>query len=79
MDLLPYLILITVAFILYSEASVGNILFRTDSSGHIALNVGSLIHFMVHPLTNKTLWSLHTLDINYPFVILSALVIYYIM
>jgi len=77
MNLGTYLLLVTLGFIVYAECSVGNLLFRVDSSGRIALNLGSLINFMGHPFYNRALWSYRTLDINYPFVVFISVCLYY--
>ena len=71
-----FFLLITLTFIIYSEYSVTNILLRPNSKGTITLNFNSLFHFLINPLTNQTLWSLQTLDINYPFILLFSYLIY---
>ena len=78
MKFIVYLGWITLGFIIYAECSVGNILFRTNSKGNLSVNIGSLLNFMWHPLTHSTLWTFSTLDINYPFVILCASLVYYL-
>ena len=75
---LGFLVIITILFIIYSEYSVGNILFRPDSKGKISMNLYSLFGFLMNPFYKRDLWNLNTLDINYAFVILYSLFIYYI-
>ena len=74
-----YFLIITIIFIIYSEISVTNILFRPNSSGFNSLNLNSLFYFMVDPLISKTLWTFRTLDINYPFVMIFSSFIYFLV
>ena len=76
MKIIYLLALITILFIIYSEYSVGSILFRPDSTGKISMNFYSLLGFLTNPFYKTHLWSLKTLDINYAFVILFSLFIY---
>jgi hypothetical protein len=73
-----FITIITLLFVIYSEYSVGQILFRTDSVGNISMNFSSLLGFLINPFHKTHLWSLQTLDINYAFVIINALIIYFI-
>ena len=77
MELLNILLIVTLCFIIYSELTVGNLLFRTNSSGSKSLNIGSMINFMIHPLHNRFLWNIKALDINYPFILISTIGAYY--
>jgi len=67
---MKYFLLITIIFIIYSEYSIGNILFRQNSLGTISINILSLLHFLIHPLYNSFLWNIENLDINYPFILI---------
>ena len=73
MNLLKILGIVTIIFIIYVEYSVGGILIRYNSLGKKSFNFKSLLNFMIHPLHNRFLWNIKTLDINYPFIILSTI------
>ena len=77
MEIFYYIILVTCIFIVYTEITVGNILFRTNSLGTKSINIPSLLKFLIHPLHNSFLWNIKILDINYPFVLIVSLIIYY--
>ena len=78
MDLFYYLCFVTLAFIGYIEVSVGNILFRSNATGSIGINLSSLVNFLIHPLYNRTLWNVSVLDLNYIFVLGIAWTIYHV-
>ena len=59
----------TILFIIWAEYSVGSILFRPDQGGQIRIMPTSMLNFMMNPFHQNHLWSLDTLDINYPFFI----------
>ena len=71
-----YIIIITIAFIVYVEYSVGGILFRPNNLGKIVINIRSQLSYLIHPLYNRFLWNPKLLDVNYPFVILVFSFIY---
>ena len=78
MDLIVYIFIVTILFITWSEYSVTNILIRVNSKGKKTLNFNSLFGFLMNPFHKRTLWTNKTLDINYPFVLLYSLGIYYL-
>ena len=71
------LFIVTIFFIIYTEYSVGGILLRSNSKGIKIFNFKSLFNFLIHPLHNKFLWNIKTLDINYPFILGITTIIYY--
>ena len=79
MKYFTFILIITLIFIIYVEYIVGSILFRQNSMGNYIMNIPSLINFMIHPLKDKLLWNIQSLDINYPFVIIISILIYYII
>lgn len=76
--ILEFLVIITILFIIYSEYSVGSILFRPDSRGKISMNIYSLLGFLMNPFYKRDLWNWNTLDINYAFVLIYSSLVYYI-
>jgi hypothetical protein len=69
---------ITFLFVVWIEYSVTNIFIRPDGTGKYTLNLLSGLKFMIHPLHNRMLWNMKTLDINYPFVLLLGIISYYL-
>ena len=79
MNYFLYIFIVTIIFIVYIELTVGGILFRPNSLGHTSMNIQSLLgYFIIHPLTDKLLWNIHSLDINYPFVVIFFSLLYYL-
>ena len=78
MNYFLYILIITILFIIYVEITVGSILFRVNSSGYKSINLLSLFEFMIHPLTDKLLWNIRSLDMNYPFVFIIFSLLYYL-
>lgn len=79
MNLIIYISIVTISFIIWSEYSVTNILIRENSKGKKTFNLNSLFGFLMNPFYKKTLWTYQTLDINYAFILLYSLGIYYLV
>jgi len=79
MNLIIYISIVTILFIIWSEYSVTNILIRENSKGKKIFNLNSLFGFLMNPFYKKTLWTCETLDINYAFILLYSLGIYYLV
>ena len=75
-NLILFLVIITISFIIYSEYSVGQILLRPDSNGKISINFNSLFGYLMNPFYKRDLWSWNTLDINYAFILIYSCFIY---
>ena len=71
------LFILTIIFIYHVETSIGNILFRYNSSGQITINILSLLNFMIHPLKNTFLWNSQLIDVNYIFYIIVFTLLYF--
>ena len=77
-NLIFFLCIIPISFIIYSEYSVGQILLRPDSTGKISMNLNSLFGYLMNPFYKRDLWAWQTLDINYAFVLIYSFFIYFI-
>ena len=77
MNVLLYIIVITISFTIYIEYSVTGILFRPNSLGKSSFNFYSLFCYLTDPLYNSFLWNIQLLDINYIFVLGISLFLYY--
>jgi hypothetical protein len=77
MNMYLYIFLITLLFLLYVEYSVGNVFYRTNSDGNYSLHPLSILFYLIEPLYNRLLWNVRLLDINYIFVLIISLIIYY--
>ena len=78
MNIFLILLIVTIIFIIYCEYFVGQIFIRINSSGNKSINIGSMLNFMTYPLYNKFLWNIKSLDLNYPFIIICTIIIFYI-
>jgi hypothetical protein len=76
MNLLLYIIFITILFIIYVEYSVTGILFRPNSLGKLSMNLYSMISYLFNPLYNRFLWQPQLLDVNYIFVLGCSILLY---
>jgi len=79
MNLITYIFIVTILFIIWSEYSVTNILIRQNSKGNKTLNLSSLFGFLMNPFHKSTLWTNKTLDINYAFILMYSVGIYYLV
>jgi len=76
MNLVVYLIVVTILFVLWIEYSVGNVFYRISGDGTKQFNFLSLLNFMIHPFQNSFLWSWETMDLNYVLIIGFSILLY---
>jgi len=74
-----YLLTITLFFLLYVEISVGNVFYRINSLGYKSFHLSSIIHYLIEPLKNKFLWNYQLLDVNYIFILINSIIIYFVI
>jgi len=74
-----YLLTITLFFLLYVEISVGNVFYRINSLGYKSFHLSSIIHYLIEPLKNKFLWNYQLLDVNYVFILINSIIIYFVI
>jgi len=72
-----FILLFTLCFIIFIELYFGSILFRSDETNKIVMNIPSLLNFLVHPLHNSFLWHTQVICGNYPFMLLLVLLLYF--
>ena len=77
MNLLLYLLLISILFIIYTEINLKHILIRPNSENKLTINLNSLLSFLIHPFHNLTLWNRSILDLNYCFILSISIIIYF--
>ena len=77
MNFFLYLGIITILFLIYVEYSVGNIIYRVDSSGVRRIHIKNILRYLVEPFTNRFLWNIRLLDVNYIFILVISVIIYF--
>jgi len=73
-----YYLLFILLYTLHIENSVGNILFRVNSCNIKVLNITSYLNFLINPLFNKFLWNIKLLDLNFIFLTILFILLYFI-
>ena len=77
MRLIPFISLISLLFFIYVEVTVGNVFIRINSEGVKCFSITNVFKYMVEPLRNSFLWNIKLLDINYIFILLISIILYY--
>ena len=77
MNFFLYLGIITILFLIYVEYSVGNIIYGINSSGFRSINILNILRYLVEPFTNRFLWNIRLLDVNYIFILVISVIIYF--
>ena len=77
MNFFLYLGITTILFLIYVEYSVGNIIYRINSSGVRKIHIINILRYLVEPFTNRFLWNIRLLDVNYIFILVISVIIYF--
>ena len=72
-----FLFIVTILFIMYTEFSVGNIIWRESAKGIKIFRPTNIIHYLMNPLYNGFLLNYQLLDVNYIFFIFISTVFYH--
>ena len=70
-----FIILFTIAFLIFIEFYVGSVMFRHNSENKISFNLWSGLNFLINPLQSGFLWHPHGLLMNYPLMLGVAIVV----
>lgn len=76
---LVYIFLITLIFLLYVEFSVGHVFYRVNSDGIRSLHISSIFNYLIEPLRNNFLWNYQLLDVNYFFILINSIILYFLL
>jgi hypothetical protein len=79
MRFLGYLSSITLSFLFYVEYSVGHVFYRVNSLGYKSFHLSSIFYYLIEPLRNKFLWNYQLLDVNYIFILINSIIIYFLI
>ena len=70
-----FIILFTIAFLIFIEFYVGSVMFRHNSENKISFNLWSGLNFLINPLEKGFLWHPSGLLMNYPLMLGIAIVV----
>ena len=70
-----FIILFTIGFLIFIELYVGSVMFRRNSENKISFNLWSGLNFLINPLEKGFLWHPSGLLMNYPLMLLVAIVV----
>ena len=70
-----FIILFTIGFLIFIELYVGSVMFRRNSENKISFNLWSGLNFLINPLEKGFLWHPSGLLMNYPLMLVIAIVV----
>ena len=70
-----FIILFTIGFLIFIELYVGSVMFRRNSENKISFNLWSGLNFLINPLQSGFLWHPSGLLMNYPLMLVIAIVL----
>ncbi len=70
-----FIILFTIGFLIFIEFYVGSVMFRHNSENKISFNLSSGLNFLINPLQSRFLWHPSGLLMNYPLMLVIAIVV----